>query len=181
MKLEVVLVLGLGACGAAAPPPPAPVVAQSSCPAPELSCKDAVERASASAHLHGRDVTMAIGECEQHSWNLEARKCVAAVHANADLVTCGSTYELGDGGIFRDPNSIQRAFTAMTKFRDEMCVCKDSPCAQKVSDEMTKWGQEEAKSERDPPKLSDEDVKRFTQLGQEMGTCMQKAMSSGTP
>ncbi len=46
---------------------------------------------------------------------------------------------------------------------------------------MTRWGQQMQK-EWDPlPKLSDEQMKRATELGQRMGRCMTKAMSTGEP
>ena len=71
------------------------------------------------------------------------------------------------------------AMSKMTEFKDKMCACKDSACAQKVSDEMTKWGQEQAKDNKEPPKMSEEETKKFTQIGEEMGKCMQKAMGGG--
>jgi hypothetical protein len=179
MKLEVVLVIGLGACSSSSSSPP--VIAANKCPSPELSCKDALEKAGIAAKLRDRDVTMAIGECEQQSWNIEARRCVAAAHANADLVTCGNTFKLTKQGIFAESMSPEKAIATMTRFRDDMCACKDSACAQKVSDDMTKWGQEEMRTNREPPKLSDDDVKRFTQIGEDMGHCMQKAMGGGSP
>ena len=180
MKLPWVLVFGLWACGGAAQQP-APIVAANSCPAPELSCKDTIEKAGAATKTRDRDITMAIGDCEQHSWTVEARRCVAAARANADLVKCGGTFNLGNRGLFADASSADRAFVAMAKFRDQMCACTDSPCAQKVADDMTKWGQEEAKNDRDPPKMTEEDTKRFTELGETMGRCMQKAMGGGSP
>jgi hypothetical protein len=170
MKQVVVLVFGLfglSACTASGPPGP--------------SCKDAIGKAGSATKLGDRAVTMAIGECEQQGWSIDARKCVAAVHASADLVTCGSTFKLGEHGIFAEPTSPQKAIATMTHFRDEMCACANSACAQRVSDEMTKWGQEEVRSNREPPKLSDDDVKRFTQIGEDMGKCMQKAMGGGSP
>ena len=73
------------------------------------------------------------------------------------------------------------AMSKMGEYKDKMCACKDSACAQKVSDEMTKWGQEQAKDNKEPPKMSEEETKKFTQIGEEMGKCMQKAMGGGTP
>jgi hypothetical protein len=67
----------------------------------------------------------------------------------------------------------------MAGFADAMCACKDSACAQKVADAMTKWGQEEAKKDKEAPKLTEQDNKEFTALGERMGTCMQTAMGGG--
>jgi len=68
---------------------------------------------------------------------------------------------------------------AMTHFADEMCACHDTSCAQRVADEMTKWSQEMAKDQSKPPKMTDDDVKRATALGERMGKCMQEAMGGG--
>lgn len=167
MKSVLVLVSGLCACQSQRPP--------------ELRCKDAVEKAATAAHLDGRDVTLAIGECEQHDWKVEARECIAAVHTKADVVSCSSTFGLGKQGIFAESMSPEKVIAQMTHFRDEMCACHDAKCAQAVSDEMTKWGQDERRSGREPPKLSDDDVKVFTKMGEDMGHCMQKAFGGGTP
>ncbi|HEY1547810.1 MAG TPA: hypothetical protein VGG28_08320 [Kofleriaceae bacterium] len=71
------------------------------------------------------------------------------------------------------------AMAKMGEFKDEMCKCSDTKCAQKVSDEMSVWAQKMAKSNREPPRMSEEDTKRATVLGEEMGKCMQKAMGAG--
>lgn len=76
------------------------------------------------------------------------------------------------------PGSANDALAAMTRFKDELCKCTDTPCAQRVSDEMTRWAQDMAKSQAQPPKMSDDDLKAATALGEAMGTCMQRAMSA---
>jgi hypothetical protein len=70
------------------------------------------------------------------------------------------------------------AMAAMVGFRDKFCACVDSLCAQKVSDEMTAWGQEWAKKNDKPPKMTDEQVKRMQEVGMQMGECMTKAMTN---
>jgi hypothetical protein len=67
----------------------------------------------------------------------------------------------------------------MEQFVEDMCDCHDSQCSQRVVDEMTRWSQDQAKNNREPPKPSDEDIRRFAELGERMGMCMQKAMSAG--
>jgi hypothetical protein len=71
------------------------------------------------------------------------------------------------------------AMAKYTEFRDEMCKCKDAKCAQDVSDKMTKWGQEQSKNQKEPPKMNEADTKKFADIGKEMGDCMQKAMGAG--
>ena len=73
------------------------------------------------------------------------------------------------------------AMNKMGEFKDKMCACKDAKCAQSVSDDMTKWGQEQSKAMTEPPKLSDEQVKQATDIGEQMGNCMVKAMGADTP
>jgi len=171
---HIALLAGLFACS---PPPPPPQIASNACVALEPSCKTAVEKAAAVAKVRDREITMAIGECDQHQWSMQARQCVADAHASADLVACGTRFDLGHKGMFADGTSFERAFKQMTTFKDQMCMCKDAACAQHVSDDMTKWGQEMAKDNTEPPRMTEEDTKRFTELGEQMGKCMQKAMT----
>ena len=177
MKIWIVLApLAIGCWGSSSPEPAAPIAAQ-----PELRCKTVVEQASAAIPLKDNDVTMAIGECEQREWSQKARQCVAAAHTSEVLAACGTTYALGTRGIFRRMASFNAAMRAMEHFRDEMCACTDTACAQATSDEMAKWSQDQARDDVDMPKLTDEQMKRATTLGEEMGKCMQKAMSATTP
>jgi hypothetical protein len=74
--------------------------------------------------------------------------------------------------------SFADAMAKMEQFKDEMCACTNTKCAQNVSDEMAKWSQDMAKGNRVPPKMSDDDVKRATVIGEAMGKCMQKAMAN---
>jgi len=77
-------------------------------------------------------------------------------------------------------------FEAMERFTDDMCRCQDAPCAQRVSEDLTRWAQDQAKTEAEQPQMTEEDQKRAMDIGQRMGTCMQNAMmgsgagSSGT-
>jgi hypothetical protein len=172
---HIALFVGLFACS---PPPQPPQTASNACVAPEPSCKSAVEKAATVAKVRDREITMAIGECDQHQWSMQARQCVADAHASADLVACGAKFDLGHRGMFADSASSGRAFKQMTIYKDQMCACKDSACAQRISDDMTKWAQEEARNNAEPPPMTEEDTKQFTELGEQMGTCMQKAMST---
>ena len=166
-RVVLVLVVSMaGACTASQPGP---------------SCKDAVEKAGSATDLRAHDVTMAIGECEQQGWSLDARKCIAAVHASADVTKCGGTFKLGERGIFGDPNRSKRVMAEMARIRDQMCACKDMACAQHVSEELTKFGQQEARDNPDPPKLTEEETKQLTQTGEDMGRYMQKTMNGATP
>ena len=78
-------------------------------------------------------------------------------------------------------NGAAAAMAKMTEFKDEMCKCKDAKCAQDVSDKMTKWGQEQSKTQKDPPKMNEADQKKAAAIGEEMGKCMQTAMAATPP
>lgn len=175
MKLPAwVMVLGACYTNKEAPPP----VAANACPALELNCKETVETSRALASKRPRDITIAIGECDQDGWSVAVRKCVASAHTRDDLDQCSLRHKVVHHGVFADRSSTGEAMTAMHGFRDQMCACTDTKCAQLVSDEMTKWGQEQARENRDPPNMSEDEIKAFTQIGEEMGKCMQKAMSA---
>jgi hypothetical protein len=176
MVRSAIVAAMLLACGSSTTGPVSPpnnVAAE-----PELRCKTAVERASAAIKLRAKDVTMAIGECEQQEWPRPLRECVAAAHDDPALVACGTKYNLGTHGIFADNNATRRAMKAMEHFRDEMCACKDTACAQHVSDEMSKWAADAAKQNDESWRMTDEETKRATEIGETMGKCMQQAMSA---
>jgi len=72
------------------------------------------------------------------------------------------------------------AMNKMGDFADKMCGCKDAKCAQGVSDEMTKWGQEQAKGGGDKDmKPSEDDAKKMADITKKMTDCMTKAMGAG--
>ena len=69
----------------------------------------------------------------------------------------------------------------MADFKDKMCKCADKACADKVTEEMTKWGTEQAKNagaDKDA-KISEEDTKKIASVTEEMTKCMTKAMMAG--
>ena len=68
------------------------------------------------------------------------------------------------------------AMAKMSEFKDAMCKCSDAPCAQKVSDDMTKWSQEQSKNTT-AAKMSEADTKKAAEISEELGKCMQKAMT----
>jgi hypothetical protein len=59
----------------------------------------------------------------------------------------------------------------MQKLSDDMCNCKDAACATKVADELKRWS-EAAEKRANPPRMSDDDVKRARELSERMGRCM---------
>ena len=80
----------------------------------------------------------------------------------------------GDGGA-------GNAMAKMAEFKDRMCACKDPECARKVSDEMTAWNQTQAGVQKEPANMTEADKKKATEIGTELGECMQKALRAGAP
>jgi len=100
-------------------------------------------------------------------------KLVFALLAAAALTATGCNKKKSDG--------TGEALAKMRELKDEMCKCKDAKCAQDVSDKMTKWSQEQAKNQKEPPKMSEADQKTAAQIGDEIGKCMAAAMTTGAP
>ena len=73
---------------------------------------------------------------------------------------------------------IAEAIAKLQEFTDQMCQCRDATCAQKVGDELTKWGQEMAKRHPNPPSnMTEQQTKDINAIAEKLGMCMQKAMT----
>ncbi len=135
------------------------------------------------------EVKVAVAKrCEDDKWTGEARSCLIAANAAEALKDCGYNHltqaqqdRLNKATAALPSGELARVFAAFNKFTEQMCACKDAACAQQVSDELTKWSQEMARSEREPPRMTEEDSKRAAEIGERMGKCMQVAMGSGLP
>jgi hypothetical protein len=66
-----------------------------------------------------------------------------------------------------------------------MCACRDKACSDKVTEEMTKWGQEQAKDQakdqQEPVRLSEAETREAAAMGEQMGKCMMRAMGADQP
>jgi len=131
---------------------------------------------------------LVVKTCVDDHWTVEARRCLEKATTKEDRSACEDKHLTGDQrkklAATLEPFAESRtaeAMAAMTKFKDKMCGCKEPKCAQDVSDEMTKWAQEMSKSTEEPPKMTEDDQKRAAAIGEEMGKCMQVAMSVETP
>jgi hypothetical protein len=99
---------------------------------------------------------------------MQMNKLMIAFAATMALASFGCKKKDGAGGS-------GEAMAKMTEFKDKMCACKDAACAKSVSDEMTKWSQDQAGKTKEPVKMSEADQKKATEIGTAMGECMQKA------
>jgi hypothetical protein len=92
----------------------------------------------------------------------------------ASLFAVGACKKKGGG-------DAAEAVTQMTKFKDEMCACKDKACADKVQESMTKWSTDMAAKAGDKKdqKPDEATMKKMTEVGTQYGECMTKAMTAG--
>lgn len=74
---------------------------------------------------------------------------------------------------------VDDAMATMTRFKDKLCKCTDAACATAVSDEMTKWSQDQSRNMREPPRMTEAQTKQAAAIGEEMGRCMRRAMGDG--
>jgi hypothetical protein len=95
-------------------------------------------------------------------------KLMIALAATMALTSFGCKKKAASG-------NANEAIAKMTDFKERMCACKDAACAKAVNEEMTKWAQDEAKKTNGPVKLSEADQKKSTDLGTQLGECLQKA------
>lgn len=125
--------------------------------------------------------------CADDHWNPEAKRCLVDAKTSEDRLECEENHltsaqldKLATGLASFHKSRASAAMSAMESFKDKMCRCKSMRCAQDVSDEMTKWSQEMSKNQREPPRMSEADQRRAAHLGEEMGKCMQAAMTQAS-
>src|SRR5262245_35051160 len=70
------------------------------------------------------------------------------------------------------------AIAKMEGFQKAMCDCKDKACADKVQEEMTKWGTEAAKNAKPDEKPDPEMVKKSGEIMTKYTECMTKLMTA---
>lgn len=70
-------------------------------------------------------------------------------------------------------NKDGESIAKMTELKDKMCACKDKACSDTVSDELSKWTQEQAKAAGGKPP-SKEHAEKTAAVTDEMIKCMLK-------
>lgn len=139
--------------------------------------------------VHSMETKSAIiKRCTDDKWSDDARTCLTKAQSRDEVTTCAHDKLTGEQADHLKVSSkglgapqFAEAIQKMQEFTDKMCACKDAKCAQDVSDEMTKWAQEMAKEQQDPPKMSEDEMKKATEIGTRMGECMTKAMGAELP
>jgi hypothetical protein len=69
----------------------------------------------------------------------------------------------------------RQSIAKMEELKNQMCQCADKACADRVSKAMTDWGTAMASNLK--MKTRPEDTKRVTEIAEELGRCMTKAMT----
>ena len=109
------------------------------------------------------------------------------------VIACGGKQDAGPAPISNTaatptepapqrPTRDQQIMARMREFRTQMCNCTagDADCAKRVSDDMVRWAEAEAKNpetDKGPIKSNAE----AEQVGIELGECMAKAMMPPDP
>jgi len=70
------------------------------------------------------------------------------------------------------------AMAKMEGFQKSMCDCKDKACADKVQEDMTKWGTEAAKNAKPDDKPDPDMVKKSGEIMTKYTECMTKLMTA---
>lgn len=66
-------------------------------------------------------------------------------------------------------------------YKNQMCKCTDKACADKVMEDMTKWGTESAKTMDKDAKPSEDEMKKSQAISEELSKCMMKVSMPATP
>ncbi len=81
-------------------------------------------------------------------------------------------------GLVACKSDVDEAVGKMKKFADDMCACKDKACAEKVTAEMVKYGEEMAKKHegKAEPAVNDAQKKEMEEAMKKLTECTTKAM-----
>src|SRR5690348_16495557 len=131
MKMFALLLLA--ACGAKAAPQQSPSNAT-----PETPCADAAKG------IGGKEVAAIEKQCTDMAWTDAARSCFVTAKSDEDKDKCAYTKLTGEQAakLAEARSNFGEALDKMDAFAKTMCECKDPACAQKVSDDITKWAEE---------------------------------------
>ncbi len=128
-----------------------------------------------------------VARCTEDAWSAAATTCLGGASDMKGLKECRYRHLTGlqTDGLDKAGGEmlslLEPLIARMSVFADEMCACKDADCANRVSDAMTKWGQDLAAAGEEPPKMSEEQQDRAMKIGTRMAGCMEKAMDPSPP
>lgn len=171
-SIVVVVVVALAGC-ASTPPPAAPIA--SAAPAEDVvAAVEGFHRDMCACHAGdpacARKVQRALGDFNDA--HRDARvpyrdvKRLAKLEKDTEACAQHATHE--------------DLMAVMMRFKDAMCACTagDKDCAMRVQQDMEHYA--ESRHDLDDMKMSDEDMKRATDIGMAMAKCSAAAMGMGS-
>lgn len=123
-----------------------------------------------------------ITACADDKWSAEAVACIRAARGDRDLRACRRHLTGAQADAFDQvsaalvDDSMGQVMATLEGFAEDMCACRDSACAQRISEKMTAWAEEMSRRAAPPPRLDMDMQKRLTDIGTRMAECMSKAM-----
>jgi hypothetical protein len=100
---------------------------------------------------------------------------------NLSIAMLAALALLSLGGCKKKGGGSDDTTAKLGEFKDRMCKCADKACADKVTDDMTKWGQEAAKTMESDVKPNEDDAKKRQAINEDLIKCQQKLISAATP
>jgi hypothetical protein len=146
------------------------VMALAACDSGTPTCKSAVTKARSADKAMAFDAAARlVGTCELEDWSMATRQCIAHATSRLDLDACTAS-------LSPVHTRMLEALATMTRFKDRMCQCTTTFCAQRVNVEMTQWARDEARDQHEPAKLSEQETKKLADVGEQLAKCMETAM-----
>lgn len=141
--------------------------------------------------------------CTEDKWTAEAMACIQAAPSEQEFQRCQDQHlsqeqrdKLGratQAVAFapsaevpgarpapKEAGGVGESLAMFTGFADKMCGCRDTPCADAVQAEFSRWAEDQVKNNHREEKPSEAKLKQLTQVGERYGECMAKAMDDRT-
>lgn len=134
----------------------------------------------ATARQPGQEQPSATQQKEMERIVEDMTKCMTTVmtgHPNQSYTSAGATAGAATN-TQASATSGADVVARMGQFRDAMCKCFDKPCADEVTEQMTRWGQELARSGGGTERVTEADTKAMAAVTEEMTQCMVTAMTA---
>ena len=68
----------------------------------------------------------------------------------------------------------------MMVFRDQLCACKDTACAERITGELTRWAQEIAREPRAEQNFTEADTRQIAEISEGFAKCMSRISGTGS-
>ncbi|HEY5936758.1 MAG TPA: hypothetical protein VIU61_19050 [Kofleriaceae bacterium] len=193
----IAIVIALGACAGSSQPVKQPDTVEQKPGAP--SCLAVADRLTILKMLQQepeprkaelRELAVVVQErCVVDKWSDEAKKCYGAAETDTAAEGCDRTLTADQTAAIKKMLATKRDTKAaelaamiqkMEEFADQSCLCKagDGACAQKVSEDMSKWGAAQSEESR---RIDPSTDPRFDAAIKKLTECITKAMTPVEP